>query len=252
MLVDTHCHIDLFPDYRGVLARITQGRVATLAMTNAPSVYRKCVELTATNPFVRVAVGLHPQLAAERASELPLLISLIGETPYVGEVGLDFSEADHEVRKTQRRVFEKVLDACRAAGNRVLSVHSRRAAVEVVAMIGSGFPSRVILHWFSGGLSVTEQAVRLGFFFSVNPAMVTSARGCSIIATVPRDRVLTESDGPFVSMGARPAEPGDVHAVISHLARAWSAEESDVRRQISENLRSLRGGSPGDAWPPPD
>jgi TatD DNase family protein len=117
-------------------------------------------------------------------------------------------------------------------------------------MIGDRFPSRVILHWFSGSLRVTEQAISFGLFFSINPAMVTSDQGRRIIGVLPRDRILTESDGPFVAADGRPAEPGDVSRVITYLAREWRTEEADVRRQVSETLRGLRADSPTDAWPP--
>lgn len=240
MLLDTHCHLDLYRHFDDVLASIEAERIATIAVTNAPSVYRKCVELTAHNRFVRVAAGLHPQLVAERAHELPLLLELIRETTYIGEVGLDFTEADAANRAVQRRVFEQILTACAAAGDRVLSVHSRRAAADVVDMIGDRFRGNVILHWFSGPVGILAKAVAAGLFFSVNPAMIVSEQGRKLIGKLPRERILTESDGPFVEVSGRPAEPADVRLVVRYLATEWSLDEAAVRKQITANFQGLR------------
>jgi TatD DNase family protein len=240
MLLDTHCHLDLYPDFARVLADIETNRVATIAVTNTPSVFRRCVELTTGNRFVRVAAGLHPQLIAERSRELPLLFELIRETTYIGEVGLDFTDADAANRAAQRRVFEQILAECARAGNRVLSVHSRRAAREVVEMIGEGFRGSVILHWFSGSLSVLAKAIAARCFFSVNPAMLLSEQGRKLIARIPRDRILTESDGPFVTIGERPAEPFDVTRVVRYLADVWFVDEREVQAQITATFQALR------------
>jgi len=240
MLLDAHCHLDLYRDFGDVLASIEAERIATIAVTNAPSVYRKCVELTADNRFVRVAAGLHPQLVAERAHELPLLLELIKETTYIGEVGLDFTAADAANRVVQRRVFEQILAACAVAGDRVLSVHSRRAAADVVEMIGDRFRGNVILHWFSGPVGILTKAVAAGLFFSVNPAMVVSEQGRKLIGKLPRERILTESDGPFVEVSGRPAEPADVRLVVRYLATEWSLDEGAVRKQITANFQGLR------------
>lgn len=246
MLLDAHCHLDLYPDFNGVLASIEAERIATIAVTNAPSVYRKCVELTAHNRFVRVAAGLHPQLVAERAHELPLLLELIRETTYIGEVGLDFTEADAANRAAQRRVFEQILTACAATGDRVLSVHSRRAAADVVEMIGDHFRGSVILHWFSGPAGVLAKAIAAGLMFSVNPAMILSEQGRKLIGKIPRDRILTESDGPFVTVRGRPAEPADVGLVVRYLASEWSVDERAARTQITANFKAVRGTRHGD------
>jgi TatD DNase family protein len=239
MLLDTHCHLDLYPDFARVLANIEAKRVATIAVTNTPSVFRRCVELTADNRFVRVAAGLHPQLVADRSRELPLLFDLVRETTYIGEVGLDFTDADAANRAAQRRVFDQILSACATAGNRVLSVHSRRAAAEVVEMIGDGFRGRVILHWFSGSATVLVKAIAAGCFFSVNPAMLLSEQGRKLIARMPRDRVLTESDGPFVTVSHRPAEPPDVVRVVRYLADIWSIDEREAETQITATFQAL-------------
>ena len=76
---------------------------------------------------------------------------------------------------------------------------SHGGAAKVVAMIGKANPGIAILHWFSGPMRDLQRAIDTGCWFSVNPAMIRSQTGRSLIAAMPRERVVTESDGPFVA-----------------------------------------------------
>jgi TatD DNase family protein len=182
-------------------------------------------------------LGFHPQLAAARKRELALFEELAPSARYVGEVGLDFSAADEADRKAQLDVFRTVLATC-AAGGKVLSVHTRRATAETIDSIGDGFRSTVILHWYSGALHLIERAASYGFFFSVNAAMTESASGQRIIKALPRDRVLLESDGPFVQVDNRPATPLDGERVIRAVAHLWQMTANDVAATIARSLRA--------------
>jgi len=116
-------------------------------------------------------------LVGTRHRELPLLEELLGETRYVGEAGLDYVTRDPAERARQRQVFATILNCCASHGDKVLTIHSRRAADEVVAMLGADFPGTAILHWFSGSSKTLAKAVAQGCFFSINPAMLESTGG---------------------------------------------------------------------------
>lgn len=238
-LVDTHCHVDLYPDGAAVIAECEARRIATVAVTNAPAVFRACQTLVAGKRYIRPALGLHPELAHQRQGELALFRDLLPGTRFVGEVGLDFTTPDAEVRKAQVHVFEEVLGACAAVGDKVLTVHSRRAAQDVVDRIGANYPARVVLHWFSGSNRVLRQAVGYGCFFSVNPAMIRSESGRRIIAAVPPERVLTESDGPFAVVEGRPTRPTDMRGLVQNLAAVWAVDEGKAEELISRTFREL-------------
>lgn len=236
-MIDTHCHLDLYPNYLDVLAEIERKGVYTIAVTNTPSVFRRCSDIVSGAHFVRVALGLHPELATDRESELDLLAELLPTTRYVGEVGLDFVRRDSATRATQRRVFNVILERCAASGDKVLTVHSRRAAVDVVAMIGHDFPGTVILHWFSGPSSALDRAVTHGYYFSVNSAMLASEAGRRSVSVLPRSRVLTETDGPFTAAHGRPARPGDISDVIAGLAQLWNLDSTRTADQVYNNFK---------------
>ncbi len=243
-LIDTHCHVDLYSDYEAVLAESEHAGIYTIAMTNTPSVFRRCADMTRGTRFVRAALGLHPELAAARERELLLLDELLPATRYIGEIGLDYVTEDTEDRAAQRRVFNAILSRCAISGDKVLSIHSRRAAADVTAMIGTSYPGTVILHWFSGPGAVLDRAVMQGCYFSVNPAMLNSVAGRRILSAIPSERILTETDGPFVLVRGHPARPTDIAQVIAQIARHWEIDIATVARRIEDNFRRALARAP--------
>lgn len=142
-----------------------------------------------------------------------------------------------------------IMRSCAEADGRVLTVHSRRAEGDVVAAITEHAPGPFILHRYSGPLHAARAALDAGAFFSFNPAMTTNARGRRLLQEMPRERVLTESDGPFVRYGATVATPASVLLVCSQIANFWGVTESDAAALIRSNFAQLLKGLPGAAAP---
>lgn len=242
-LVDTHAHLDLYPEPIDVIRETVRARVLTIAVSNAPSVFRALGALTDGASSVRPALGLHPELAFQRHLEIELFESLLGETSYIGEVGLDYVTPSASERAVQRRVFERIVGACDRAGEKVLTIHSRRAVADVVDTIGPNFRGKWILHWYSGSAAALRRAVSWGAYVSVNTAMIRSDRARSLLAEIPMERLLTESDGPFVSVetpeGARFARPSDVEVAVAGLAELRGIEADEMREGIYQNFIDL-------------
>jgi len=236
-LLDIHCHVDLFEDPQEILQQAENQDIGVVAVTNTPSVFEHTVKLAAGTRYAQPALGLHPQLAEERAAELSLMWQLFDQTRFIGEIGLDYTDSRLDMRRRQKRVFSSILERCEASGDKILIVHSRRAAADVVSAIGGNFRGTVVLHWYSGPNNVLERAIQNGLYFSVNPAMVQSKRGNEIIRMLPPDRVLTETDAPFVSVGREPAKPLDVIKVITRLAIAWGESGERTRSLVMDNYR---------------
>ena len=185
-LVDAHCHFDLFRNPRQVIQEAERNRIYSIAVTNTPSVFDPLQRLTSGLRYVRPAVGLHPELAIQRASELPIFERKLPETRYVGEVGLDYKvEVKPGERAKQRAIFQSILEHCANAGGRILTIHSRRAEADVVAALREYQPGPFILHWYSGSLKTLSSAVAAGAYFSVNAAMVRSRRSRRLIQEIP-------------------------------------------------------------------
>jgi TatD DNase family protein len=246
--VDSHCHVDRFEDPEGVLATASSAGVITIAVTDVPSHYRLLAAQLSAAKDVRVALGFHPLASApDRAMELGLFSSQLDQTDYVGEIGLDFSDRGWETRRNQIEILEQILDDDRIR-QKVLTVHSRKAEKETIELLAK---SRVtaILHSYSGLLGPVEDALAAGFFFSVHPAMVNSQEGRRLLAILPRERVLTETDGPWTPTSGRPAEPRDVPALVGELANIWGVDPDDAQKLVLESMRALHQAATADPQP---
>jgi TatD DNase family protein len=239
-MIDFHCHVDLYPNPKALIDECERSGVYVLSVTTVPSAWRGTLALSQGSKRIRTALGLHPELAHERESELALFDALLPEAKYVGEIGLDRTPGTEARWPAQARAFGHILTSCQRAGGRIMSIHSRRATDAVLdeleAHPKAGIP---VLHWFSGTQAELKRAVTLGCWFSVGPAMLRGKRGRDLVARMPRDRVLTESDGPFAQLEDRAAMPSDIHVALQYLGGLWSVSSADVHQTVMENFRTL-------------
>lgn len=253
-LVDFHCHLDLYPDHALAVREADAAGVFTLAVTTTPLAWPRNHELAQLTKHVRAALGLHPQLVAERAGELELWDRYLSEARYVGEVGLDAGPRFYKSLGLQKQVFQHVLQRCADVGGKVVTVHSVRAAKAVLDHIESFLPpckGKVVLHWFTGSKSEAQRALELGCYFSINAAMLENTRHASMVALIPLDRLLTETDGPFTKTVDRPSKPADVAIVVEALSRLHGIPTSTVAAAIRANLRALLEPNDGAKNGPP-
>lgn len=189
---------------------------------------------------IRTGLGLHPQIAHERIRELALFEGLLPETRYVGEIGLDGSPECKPHWREQMKAFEFILSATAKAGGRVMSIHSRRAADEVLDALAA-FPDAgvPVLHWFSGSKKQLFRAIEMGCWFSVGPVMLRARRGVELVSAIPKERILTETDGPFAAIKGTPLQPAEVADAVECLANIWCTEKCFVEKQVLLNFKSL-------------
>jgi TatD DNase family protein len=239
-MIDFHCHLELYPDPVQVVSECIKRDLYVLSVTTTPSAWTGSSALVADARRIRVALGLHPQLAHERRSELSLFDTQLAQTRYVGEIGLDGTPDLRAHWTDQTYVFDYILSACEAVGGRIMTIHSRRAVTDVLDRLEShpnaGVP---ILHWYSGSQRELVRAVALGCWFSVGPAMLSGAKGQKLVANMPRDRVLTETDGPFGTLNGQSVFPWDVERATLALADIWGVDRGHVANLLHDNLRRL-------------
>jgi TatD DNase family protein len=245
-VIDLHCHLDLYPDPNAIVIQCERRRLYVLSVTNVPSAWTRTSALSRGDSRIKTSLGLHPQLAKERKGELAMFEAFLPATRYVGEVGLDGSPQFADSWEDQVYVFECILALCRRANGKIISIHSRRAATAVLDRIerdgGCGVP---VLHWFSGSLRELTRAIDLGCWFSVGPAMLASSKGRKLFENMPRDRVITESDGPFASVGGRALFPWDVNGAFPTMSDMWNLSLAHTKAQLLANLRALTTAGPG-------
>jgi TatD DNase family protein len=239
-VIDLHCHLDLYPDPHAVVAGCIKRRLYVLSVTTVPSAFEGTAALVASESRIRTALGLHPELAATRAHELPLFERLLPRTRYVGEVGLDGSRDHRATLNAQQSVLTDVLRLCARAGGKVLSLHSR-GATGIILDILQAEPAagRAVLHWYVGSAKQVDRAAEMGCWFSVGPTMLLSKRGQAAAAAMPRDRVISESDGPFGLVDGKPAFPWQAWSVVSELSELWRESKNKVAVQLQENFKKL-------------
>jgi TatD DNase family protein len=229
-LVDAHCHLDAqyFPEgpdavmERARAAGVVGFVVVGVGQDLAPA--RSAVELAARAPErVAACVGIHPHDAvtwSDAAHAELRALALRPEVVAVGEIGLDY-HYDHSPREVQRDVFARLVGLAREVGKPIV-VHTREAAADTLDVLAAEGARDVggIIHCFSEDRPFAERALDLGFDVSLS-GIVTfkNARAIhEVAAWVPADRLLVETDSPYlapVPLRGKPCEP----AYVLHTAR---------------------------------
>ena len=196
MIIDTHCHFDMMPKPEEYISQKEQAGDIVIGMTNLPSHFQMGQPHLRGYKHIRLALGLHPLLAAESKSEVTLFKRLVNQTSYIGEIGLDFSKDGIATKDEQVAVLRGLLPAIRGK-KKIVSVHSRKAEKELLALLSEYEIENVVFHWYSGPVDLIPAILGRGYYFSVNEAMCLSKNGRAIIEKIPQERVLTETDAPY-------------------------------------------------------
>ena len=196
MIIDTHCHFDMMPNPEAYISSKEKAGDIVIGMTNLPSHFHMGQPHLRGYKRIRLALGMHPLLAAGNRGELLLFKQLVDHTSYIGEIGLDFSREGKGSELEQKQVFREILSVLRGK-NKIISVHSRRAEEEMLIQLKEFDIKNVIFHWYSGSVELIPEILARGYYFSINEAMCQSNNGRSIIEKIPRERILTETDAPY-------------------------------------------------------
>ena len=193
-LYDTHFHLDLQKNVKAAIEEINANKIYTIAMTNLPVLYEK-EKQQYDSPYIRTALGFHPELIGEYKKYIPLMWEKLSEARYIGEVGLDFTDKTYQANQVS--FFSELVQRCRKDENKIISIHSRKAEREVLDVLDDAFSFKAILHWYSGDESLLNRAVKTGCYFSVNGNMLRSRKIERMLEIVPKNRILLETDSPF-------------------------------------------------------
>jgi len=237
-MIDTHCHIDLYQDPSKIALQTERKKITTILVTNLPSSFEKSYPYTRGFKYIRLALGLHPLMAEQHYEEKKLFEKLVNKTSYIGEVGLDFSVNRVATKNIQIESFRFVLKTIKNEP-KFISIHSRKAESIILDILEEEKSGPVVFHWYSGSVNDLDKAIINGHYFSINPAMVNSNNGKKIIERIPPERVLTETDGPFVKLGNRVVMPKDVSIVENYLSTSWSEDRNEVSKIIKNNFFKL-------------
>ena len=119
-----------------------------------------------------------------------------------------------------------------------MSIHSRASATSVLDEL-KGIDGTPVLHWFTGTKNQLNRAIDMGCWFSVGPAMLKTKKGVELVSIIPRDRILTETDGPFAKHGGNVLMPWDSDIAVNILSSIWNQPVEQTHADLKENLRLL-------------
>ena len=233
-----HCHLDLYPDPFQVAEECKVRGTYVLSVTTTPMAWDGTSKLAEGCQRIRTALGLHPQLAHQRAHEIELFDALLPDVKYVGEIGLDGGKGFKDHWDVQLKVFRHILKSVDRVGGRIMSIHSRGSATAVLNELAgvSGVP---ILHWFTGTPVELKRAIDMGCWFSVGPAMLSTIKGRNLVSMMPKGCIVTETDGPFAKLSGKQLFPWDVEVSIGQISRIWKCDEQEVEEILTNNFKQL-------------
>ncbi len=252
MLVDSHCHFNykgLREDQAGVIERARAAGVGTmLGISTRAGEWDEVVALAEAHSDIWATIGVHPHEAdshpdtdAARLIDAARHPKVIG----IGETGLDYFY-DHSDRERQRDSFRAHIAASRATGLPLI-VHTRDAEDDTAAILReemAGGSFRGVIHCFTASAAFAEQALALGFYISLSGILTfKNARSLqAVAATIPADRILVETDSPFlapVPMRGKVCEPAYVAHTAAFLAKLRGVDIDTLTAQTTDNFFRL-------------
>jgi TatD DNase family protein len=240
-VIDTHTHLDaLDDDPADVVARArTAGVTRILTVGTDVAGCRRALELADRHEEVFAILGIHPHAANDATGDdVAEVRSLLAHPKAVaaGEMGLDWFR-DYAPRDKQLSLFTAMLEVAAETGKPAV-IHTRAADADTLAAL-QGFDGRVVLHCFSSP-HLLEPALERGWYVSfAGNASFPKAVDLRLAAReVPADRILAETDAPYLApqpMRGRPNEPAYVMHTLRALAQARNEDPQELERQIDRN-----------------
>jgi TatD DNase family protein len=253
-LIDSHAHLD-FEDYaqdlEAVVARARAAgleRIVCVGLWRSPGAFGNALDLAARDPsFFSATVGIHPHECArvpEADWERHAALAVDPRVVAVGETGLDF-HYDHSPRPVQEASFRRSLAVARAAAKPVV-IHVREADEACARVLREEGvpPAGGVVHCFTGDAAAARAYLDLGLYVSVAGVVTfkTAEAIRAAVRIVPRDRLLVETDCPFLApipyRGKR-NEPAYVVETARKVAELWEAPLHEVAARTTANARRL-------------
>ena len=252
MLIDSHCHLD-FPELEteldAVLGRARRAGVgAMVTISTRVRRFEAIKAIVEAHPNIFCSIGTHPHNAAEEPDVTAAELVKVARHPKVvaiGEAGLDY-HYDHSPRDVQKQSFRTHIEAARETGL-PLVIHAREADADIASILEEesakgAFP--FVLHCFTSGPDLAQRGLALGGYVSLSGVITFNNAGAhrDIARAVPADRLLDETDAPYLApepMRGKTNEPSYVAHVAARLASLRGVSESEIARLTTENFFRL-------------
>ncbi|MBW8744136.1 MAG: TatD family hydrolase [Sphingomonas sp.] len=252
MLIDSHCHLNykgLVEDQAAVIARArARGVTGMLCISTREREWDEVIAIAEREPDIWASVGIHPHEADEHPDVDAGKLFAAARHPKVigiGETGLDYYY-DHSDREQQKKSFRAHIAAARETGLPLI-VHTREAEADTAAILademGKGaYPA--LIHCFTASRGFAEKMLDLGLYISI-AGIVTFKNARELqetVAALPGDRMLVETDAPFlapVPHRGKPGEPAFVADTAAFIANLRGEETRDLMDRTADNFFRL-------------
>jgi TatD DNase family protein len=248
-LVDSHCHLD-FPEFEGKLGEVREemqanGVTHALCISVELAGFPKVLDLAETHDNFFASVGVHPDHEAEPVDPMRLVeLARHARVVAIGETGLDYHRQSGDL-EWQRERFRAHIRAARECG-KPLVIHTRDAAEDTLRIMREEGAGKVggVMHCFTETGEVAEAALALGFHISFSGIVTfkNAGRLKDVARTVPLDRLLVETDSPYlapVPHRGKTNRPGLVRHVADEVARLRGITLEVVAEATSRNFFRL-------------
>ena len=250
MLVDTHAHLDdvkYTGDLDEVIARAGEfGVTRIISMGDTMAASRNAVQIAEKYDGVFAGAGVHPQEALSLiAGDYDRLAQMMThpKVKVLGEIGLDYYY-ENASREKQQEIFIRQLDVARQM-HMPVSIHDRDAHGDTMAILkkeGKGLTGSI--HCFSGSWEMAKELLKMGWFLGVDGPLTfkNAAKLPEIIAQIPLDRLLLETDSPYlapVPKRGRRNEPAYVKYIAEKVAEIRNIPLEEVAQQTTQNAVNL-------------
>lgn len=250
-MIDSHTHMDdprFDEDRDEVIRRALAGGVTTIINIGYDEESsRRSLALADQYPQIYAAVGIHPhesKTAGPNTWDRLREWSRHPKAVAIGEIGLDYYY-DHSPRETQQRIFREQIDLARELKKPIV-IHDRDAHGDVLTIMKEARAAEVggVFHCFSGSLEMAKVCLQMGFFLSFGgPLTFQNAKRLREVASyVPKDRVLIETDCPYLTPHPRRGqrnEPLYVTLVAEKLAEIWGIAAEEVEEITTQNAKKV-------------
>jgi TatD DNase family protein len=247
MLVDTHCHLDFpefDPDRDEVIKRANLSGIGYIVnIGSSIEGSRKSLELAKKYACIYAVVGIHPHEADRSGKEAVAEIRKFASADKVvaiGEVGLDYYR-NFSRQENQQPLFISLIELAKELGL-PLVLHSRQAEEDTLKILKRYSPLNAVVHCFSGNESFLEQCLKMGFFvsFTCNVTYKKAENLRSVVKLAPLDRIMLETDCPYLSPEGRRGkrnEPQAVEILAEEIARIKAVSVDEVANATTANAK---------------
>lgn len=250
-IFDSHAHYDdaaFDTDRDALLASLpTHGVGAVIHAATDPDSAERGLAMAARYPYVRVAVGIHPEAAGAVQEDWLDRIETLAQHPLVcavGEIGLDYHYEDGAPREVQMDLLRRQLELA-ARYDLPVILHDRDAHEDMLTVL-TAYRTRGVLHCFSGSVEMMRQVTSLGLYIGLGGVTTfkNARRPAAVAAAVPSDRLLLETDAPYMAPEPHRGERCDSSLIAhtaAHIARLRDVDTDTLLRQTWDNACTLFG-----------